>query len=95
MKTPHLLRRLRCGFTLPELLVVIVVVAILVGMAIPSVFNAKQETGTTHANANAKLLNEQIARAKLDGDTDPSLSGNDEVALAKHLVEAGYIVKFK
>jgi prepilin-type N-terminal cleavage/methylation domain-containing protein len=67
MKTT-LKRRLRKGFTLVELLVVIIIIAALAGLAYPQVLRAKKKADSTQATSNAR----QIGTALLEFDNDYS-----------------------
>lgn len=79
------------AFTLVEILVAVVVLAIVVGIAIPALRTAKTDADQRAADANAKTLNDGRNRAILDGKNDGVLYGNNEIALATYLVDQGYV----
>ncbi len=60
------------GFTLVELLVVILVIGILSAIAIPSLLNAQRRAQTTRAVAEIRSLEKEIAKYELDHNELPA-----------------------
>jgi prepilin-type N-terminal cleavage/methylation domain-containing protein len=60
------------GFTLIEMLIVVVVLGIIISIAVPALNYAKEQSRINAAKANAKALNEAYIRASLDGVVDSS-----------------------
>lgn len=84
----------QAGWTLIELLVVIVILMIVFGLAFTALFTSKADSSNASAEANAKTINDAITRATLQGDTNPTIVGddaNDVEAAAAYLIEKGYI----
>lgn len=82
------------GWTLVELLIVIVIIGIVFSLAVVALRSSKSDSETGAAEANAKTLNDAITRATLKGDTNPTIVGdtaNDVEAAAAYLIEKGYI----
>jgi prepilin-type N-terminal cleavage/methylation domain-containing protein len=82
------------GWTLIELTVVVVILAIVFGVAFVALRTSKADSNLAAAEANAKTLNDAITRATLRGDTNSIIVGddaNDVEAAAAYLIEQGYI----
>lgn len=84
-------KNLKKAFTLVETLIVAAVLAIIITIAVPAILSSRQNAEYRTADANAKLLNDGITRATLEGDTDPVLSGSNVEALALYLVAENYV----
>jgi len=82
------------GFTLIEISISVMIIALLVGIAVAALSDSKSESTTTGAEGTAKTLNDAIVRAKLAGDEDPRIVGeeaNDTRAAIEYLKNKGYI----
>jgi prepilin-type N-terminal cleavage/methylation domain-containing protein len=82
------------GWTLIELVIVIAIIGILFALAVAAIGRSKSETSTESAEANAKVINEAITRAILQGDTNSLIVGdsaNDVEAATAYLIDEGYI----
>lgn len=79
------------AFSLIEILVVVALIGIILGIAVPALNSSRQDSIETAASANAKSLNDARTRAKLKGDENPVLDGNDAVAAAQYLITEGYL----
>jgi prepilin-type N-terminal cleavage/methylation domain-containing protein len=82
---------LKKAFTLLEMVVVVALVAAMTAIAMPALNLAKQQSSQTQAKANARTLNEARIRAKLKGDTNPVLDGDDVRAAATYLITQNYV----
>jgi len=82
------------GFTLLEMIVVIAIISIVIGLALPAINKSKADADNRNAEGNAKTLNEAILRAKIRGDTNPAITGsnaNNVSNAAAYLLQQGYI----
>lgn len=82
------------GWTLIELLVVIAIIGILTGLVVAAIGRSKSDTSRESSEANAKVINEAITRAILQGDTNALIVGdsaNDVEAATAYLIDEGYI----
>ena len=77
--------------TVFEMMVVVGILGLLFVIGAPYVKDSKSRAGQVQADSNAKVLNEAIQRAIINGDTNPVLFGNDVEALAQYLVSEGWI----
>jgi len=93
LRTPkNILKKLKKGFTLVEVLIVVAILGIIATIAVPALQDAKEESELQAGRGNAKTLNEGIKRAELDNNIDPVLYGNDVNALTNFLLQEGYLV---
>ena len=79
------------AFTLVEILIAVVILTIIVGIGLPALRDSQTKSSQRAGEANAKILNEGITRAHMNGDTNAVLVGSDVSALATYLVVNGYI----
>jgi len=78
------------GFTLYEILLVLVIILTLITIPLAALKNAKEDTENAKENGNKKTLNDAYTRAILDGKSDPALQGNNAYDAANYLYNQGY-----
>ena len=70
------------GFTLVELMVVVLIIGILVAIAVPVFLNASASAQAKSCQANARTINGAIQTASANSATIPSTAGNVDAAVA-------------
>ena len=68
------------GFTLVELMVVVLIIGILVAIAVPVFLNASANAQAKSCQANQRTINGAIQTAIADGATAPASAGNVDAA---------------
>lgn len=81
----------RRAFSLLEVMITVIVISLMVAVGLAAIHNAQTNTENRAADGLAYQLNMAINRARLRGDTNPVLAGNDAAAAAVYLFEQGYI----
>lgn len=79
------------AFTLIEILITVAIIGIVLSIAVPALSSSRQDSIETAARGNAKTLNDARTRAKIKGDTNSVLDGEDAVAAATYLIGENYI----
>jgi prepilin-type N-terminal cleavage/methylation domain-containing protein len=85
----------KAGFSLIELLSAIALLSILLAIAIPTLYKSKSQAQNMDIARRATMITNAITRAQLNGDEDPSLTGNDINAAVSHLLAAGYLTPIR
>jgi len=70
------------GFTLVELMVVVLIIGILVAIAVPVFLNASANAQAKSCQANQRTINGAIQTAVANGATIPAAAGNVDAAMA-------------
>lgn len=63
-------RRLRAGFTLMEVLIVLAILAVIIGLVVPNLMKGKQKADNDAAKVQVKAVEDALAMYALDHDGD-------------------------
>jgi general secretion pathway protein G len=80
---PQRLARLRCGFTLIELMVVLVIIGVLAALIVPNVLDRTDDARATAAKADINNLVQALKLYKLDNQRYPSAEQGLEALVRK------------
>lgn len=91
---PSILRRNKGkGFTLIEIVVVVAILAVIVSIGIPALRNSKIDAWNASEDACAKILNEGLVRASLDGLSTTAYQSCDTYLVAGFLMSNNYVTR--
>lgn len=81
------------GFSLIEIIVAVAILAIIIGIAVPTLNTLRQQSEQTAQGASAKTLNDAIVRAQIKNDLNIQtyLDNNDQEGLILYLDTNRYI----
>lgn len=79
------------AFTVIELVVAVAIVALIIGVGVPALGQARVDSTVATNEQIAQTLNAAIVRAEIDGNMDPVLRGNDIDAARTWLIQNGYV----